>query len=238
MENNYQSQYDQGSDMERLKAYFEGMLNPEQMHALEREALDDPFLQDALDGYSDSQGIHEFKISLLQKRLAERIMVKAEEKNTFFFSSARLAIASTAAVLFILAVVLFWMRNEIFSQRNRQKVVNVELAHQNWSISAGPADISNQTFKPTEGWSAIGEYLTEYQENVAFSARAVPNGHNIGNQSVHVLLKTDSAGKVISVQYLNQVDEEVQRTLKRLLQEGPTWQGRQGEALFSFKSGK
>lgn len=43
-------------DSELLKKYFEGKLNNQEKHLLEKRALDDPFLQDAMQGFSSVEG--------------------------------------------------------------------------------------------------------------------------------------------------------------------------------------
>lgn len=43
MENNYQ--------LSRIQNYISGLMNKEEMFQLEKEALEDPFLQDAIEGY-------------------------------------------------------------------------------------------------------------------------------------------------------------------------------------------
>ena len=62
------------ADFER---YYSGKMSDAEMHALERSALDDPFLADALEGYALT-GIHaNADIADLKNRLAERL-----EKDT------------------------------------------------------------------------------------------------------------------------------------------------------------
>ena len=54
-----------------ISQYLGGELDEAAMHELERQALDDPFLADALEGYSHAElpaGPH---LSLLQKQLEE-----------------------------------------------------------------------------------------------------------------------------------------------------------------------
>ena len=48
-------------DFEQLKAYFSGSLTEVEKNALEQQALDDPFLQDAMDGFAQNPDyINEF----------------------------------------------------------------------------------------------------------------------------------------------------------------------------------
>ncbi len=58
------------SDIEK---YHKGLLSPKEMHDLEKAALDDPFLADALEGYGISSANPAKDISDLKKKLEERI---------------------------------------------------------------------------------------------------------------------------------------------------------------------
>jgi hypothetical protein len=59
--------------------YHQGMLNANEMHALEKAALDDPFLSDALDGFENNEyaqrDINELK---------EKLSFKQHKKNRHF----------------------------------------------------------------------------------------------------------------------------------------------------------
>lgn len=81
------------------------------MHALEKQALEDPFLAEALEGYS--QNLHTGNdLSILQRQLHERIMLLQENKKVYDFTWQRLSVAAAAAVLFISAGILFWMNTQ------------------------------------------------------------------------------------------------------------------------------
>jgi len=60
-----------------IEKYHQGLLSPAEMHALEKAALDDPFLADALDGYLDAGPSLQADLEDLKKRLATR----TEEKT-------------------------------------------------------------------------------------------------------------------------------------------------------------
>ncbi|PZR26685.1 MAG: hypothetical protein DI535_13470 [Citrobacter freundii] len=57
---------------EDIRRYHEGKLTPGQMHALEKAALEDPFLADALEGYAVDEVRVPEDIDELKKRLQER----------------------------------------------------------------------------------------------------------------------------------------------------------------------
>lgn len=101
MSNNY-------PDSLLIQQYLKGKLDPKIMHQLEKQALDDPFLWDALEGYSyvTNPGAD---LSILQRQLHERIVHLQENKKVHELTWQRLSVAAAAAVLFISAGILFWM---------------------------------------------------------------------------------------------------------------------------------
>jgi hypothetical protein len=55
-----------------IEKYHKGLLSAKERHALEKAALDDPFLADALEGYAVAGADHAAALADLQKRLGER----------------------------------------------------------------------------------------------------------------------------------------------------------------------
>ena len=82
------------------------------MHELEKRALEDPFLADALEGYAQSSTA-DHGLSILQRQLHERIAHQQENKKVFDLSWQRLSVAAAAAVMFISAGILFWMNSQV-----------------------------------------------------------------------------------------------------------------------------
>src|SRR5438132_14415451 len=54
-----------------IERYHKGTMSPEERHALEKAALDDPFLADALEGYVYTES-PAADLAILQKRLDEK----------------------------------------------------------------------------------------------------------------------------------------------------------------------
>ncbi len=137
-----------------ISQYLNGELDEPSMHELERQALDDPFLADALEGYSHTElpaGPH---LSLLQKQLEERIALQQERKNVFNFTWQRISIAAAASMLFISASILFWMKG---SQRNgapiarHEKKVDISLSSIDSLIREGELDDKKEAvIRPAE----------------------------------------------------------------------------------------
>jgi hypothetical protein len=97
-------------DMMMIQHYLEGKLSPGEMHDFEKRALDDPFLADALDGYATTRTDVAQQLSLLQRRLEDRVRRTAEDKNRFYVNWLRLSVAAAAGILFIAAAILFLMK--------------------------------------------------------------------------------------------------------------------------------
>jgi hypothetical protein len=60
-----------------IEKYQKGLLSPAEMHAMEKAALEDPFLADAMEGYADAGANLQADLSDLRNRLAQR----TEEKT-------------------------------------------------------------------------------------------------------------------------------------------------------------
>jgi len=103
-------------DISVLEDYLEGKLDAKAMNRVEREALEDPFVAEALAGLSESPRRSLDAMSLLQKQLRERVSEQQVYKKRSLITWQRLSIAATAAVMFISVSVIFWMRED-----NRRK---------------------------------------------------------------------------------------------------------------------
>ena len=77
--------------------YHSGAMSPEEMHALEKAALEDPFLADALDGYVYSKDAEE-ELKQIRMRLEE----KRNQKKVFTISSLSSGTWWKIAAMFIL----------------------------------------------------------------------------------------------------------------------------------------
>ncbi|HTB26008.1 MAG TPA: carboxypeptidase-like regulatory domain-containing protein [Puia sp.] len=89
---------------EDIRKYLDGQLSEQEMQALEKAALEDPFLADAMEGIEESRN---YKVSFesgvedLQKRLTERIREKNRVSTmVLLFSKWRIA----ASIIFILGI--------------------------------------------------------------------------------------------------------------------------------------
>ena len=99
-------------NIEVLEDYLDGKLDAKTMNRVEREALEDPFVAEALFGLSASPKRSLQSLSLLQRQLKSRIDEQKETKRVSVITWQRLSIAAAAAVLFIAISIMFWMREK------------------------------------------------------------------------------------------------------------------------------
>ncbi|WP_419700681.1 carboxypeptidase-like regulatory domain-containing protein [Mucilaginibacter sp. NFX135] len=93
------------ADISQIRKYLNGELNATDMHQLERETLDDPFLMDALEGYEAISKNQQGNLNELTGRLQERTV----EKRGRVISWKIWSIA--ASVLIVLTIGGLWLKN-------------------------------------------------------------------------------------------------------------------------------
>jgi len=104
-------------DIDVLEDYLDGKLDAKAMHFVERQALDDPFVAEALEGLKQSPKRKQ-TLSILQKQLHDRVSEKPIKRKLWGITTQRLSIAATATVAFIAVSILFFMRET--SRRNAE----------------------------------------------------------------------------------------------------------------------
>ena len=185
-----------------IRAYLEGKLDHEKMHQLEKQALDDPFLWDAMEGYAHTTDPGA-ELSILQRQLHKRIAHLQENKKVFDFTWQRLSVAASAAVLFIAAGILFWM-NSNRSSPGTQKQVEVTVIDR---------DSLRAEIRAYENQSAVKEKADPKPSagKTGLSANH-PSGKTKDKNSVNAVSATDnaeipSAGKTIQATKLRFKDQ-------------------------------
>jgi hypothetical protein len=93
------------TDILLIRKYLNGELDAHAMHELEKRALDDPFLMDAMEGYEKAENQHDALVDL-SSRLQERVM----KKEGHIIPYRTLAIA--ASVLVVLGIGWVWLSRD------------------------------------------------------------------------------------------------------------------------------
>lgn len=211
-------------DINLIKQYVAGKLSVKEMHALERAALDDPFLQDALDGFENQLDHDLMPISLLQSRLEKRIAQERSQRDNFFFGRQRLAIGSVAAVLFILACVLFWMINYPIKQEPQNSMQEVSIQ----ALPSVQATLKSGDLTPLIGWEDYNHYLSVYLQDIDSEESLFKNEV----QATFKLLD----GRPTSIQIdSDQVSPIEKEKIIQFIKEGPKWEGTEGVLTIQLK---
>lgn len=213
MDNNYQ--------LSRIHNYIGGLMSKEEMHAFEREALEDPFLQDAIEGYSMQNGVDAKKLSLLQKRLATRVEQYADQRNNRFFRWQRLAIGATAAVMFVSVCILLLIK--YLPQPQKSGLSEVEILQESGYIIT--VNGSNSAAQPVDGWEEYQQYVDQHYSNTEDLQGRIYLSFRINEhgQPTHIKGRTDT-------QTLGTFTE-----LQDLLANGPKWTGDKGEIIIDIQ---
>ena len=87
---------DLGNDIER---YLKGEMNPAEMHALEKKALHDPFLADALEGSHDFPDDFTTDVSALNHLIASKTKRRQPPVRWYYQAAAAVLLMSVSAVI-------------------------------------------------------------------------------------------------------------------------------------------
>jgi len=153
---------------EDIEKYHRGELTPAAMHAMERAALDDPFLADAMEGYltaSEKNIISKDDIPELKQRLAERIAEK-DSAPVIAFSWWKVA-----AIVFLL-IGGGWF---YFTLNNNKKVDSVAQVQQQKEKAPLPrinTDSTASSYQPADT-------INRETPGLAINKKAVPLNKNI-----------------------------------------------------------
>lgn len=201
-------------DIEVLDDYLEGKLDASTMHKVERVSLEDPFVAQALAGLTAVKS-RTHTLSILQKKLQERVAQKPVQRKAMRMTSHRLSIGATAAVLFITASVLFWMKE---TNRREQaqiaanKAKNIEVSIQPQATIAATTSLQEAVALPVGGWPAYQNYLKKNNKLLTTET-----------QLVKLSFKVEKDGSVGDVTIVSGQTEVINKEATRLLKDGPKW---------------
>ncbi|WP_217602817.1 GDSL-type esterase/lipase family protein [Chitinophaga sp. GbtcB8] len=97
---------------ELIRQYLAGELDDKAMHALERQALNDPFLTDALEGYAAHGPDQSAHLADLENRLEQRVNSDKGKVRIMYYRWA-----SAAAILLILGLSFIWINHQELNHR-------------------------------------------------------------------------------------------------------------------------
>jgi len=116
-----------------IEKYWKGNLSPAEMHAMEKAAMDDPFLADALEGYRNIN-LADAGLDSLKERLDKRVGAFVPILN---LKRKRFTWVRAAAAIIIIVGVGLLVQQLVFKNKNVNSIVNVDNAEKN------KADVAN-----------------------------------------------------------------------------------------------
>lgn len=173
-----------------IEKYHKGLLSPKEMHDLEKAALDDPFLADAMEGYTVADVNAAADIAELRKRLAEKTKEKSKVipinsgRNNFRLLRAAVVIAFIAGAGLLVYQFGFNNKKEEIVQADPVKKVE-------------PSTKDNNTAPSTTGIVPIEDKTKNETKDVTVNTPA----SNTGNQPAPTrpgsttIIKQDAAGE-------------------------------------------
>lgn len=172
------------------------------MYEVERQAMDDPFVAEALEGLSNAPANSLQAISLLQRQLHERVGAQQLTKKQSVITWQRLSIAATAAVLFITVSTVFWMKSNM---ANREpKAASQEVSVNTYVTNA----------QPVGGYNAYQAYLN--QNNKLKGSKV--------NEAVNLTFKVAQDGRATDIKVVSSPGQAYSAEAIRLLENGPRWE--------------
>lgn len=106
-----------GNDISQIEKYLAGKLDARAMHDLERRALDDPFLADAIEGYQQAKSKQRKNLAELSARLQNR------RDRKILVMTPRMQLSIAASILVIIGVGL-WLALKNNGEKQQQQVLN------------------------------------------------------------------------------------------------------------------
>jgi hypothetical protein len=187
-------------DFER---YYAGRMTPAEMHELEKSALDDPFLQDALDGYqltnSGTSDLKELRQRLLQKTERGKVIPLSQYRtsNTFW---------KVAAMVLLTAGVGWLVYNLAFDTMSKDIAVTEKRTYSSpvaTDSATGAVEAAGDTIA-TSPANDVAIATAPTASNPARKQKAAVGGHSdavqneSGNASVVLESNTDTKNEAAS----------------------------------------
>ena len=166
---------DRADDILQIRKYLNGELNTRAMHELERRALDDPFLADALEGFEQTPGNQEANLAELTNRLHQR----TEKKTRKIIPWIPLSAAASIIVVLGAGIWFFMNRN---SEPETKRVVAQYVAPEkkeapavsNPTITADTLRAEkNKAIVQTQAQKVTADHEVEAKQNATMQADKV-----------------------------------------------------------------
>lgn len=177
-----------------IEKYWKGKLSAEEMHAMEKAALDDPFLADAMEGYKNISSA-DSELDPLKERLNKRVVAAIPILN---LKRKRFTWIRAAAAIIIIVGVGLLVQQLVFSNRNKNAIAILENKDKSPESAATTEQIKPDTI--------IKDNLTQ-----PGSVANKPEQKASSNTGSHVQSNTDTIKRALVSDDVNK-KKEVEKT--------------------------
>jgi hypothetical protein len=200
-----------------IRQYLEGALNESEMHAIEKAALEDPFLADAIDGMREarkefSNETIDSNLGKLHTQISERVAGGKVIPFTSFGGWRIVAAASILLVCSVFAYNIWWKpaSKETIAVVNPTIIPPATIAPTEPNFKVSPQDsIKEEVAKNNEIKKLPSlPVISEKQDRDDRSASAVPAGKAAVDQVASSIKKTDGLKESVTTESVN-ADERI-----------------------------
>lgn len=172
-----------------IEKYHQGLLSPADMHAMEKAALDDPFLADAMEGYAEAGTTLQADLDDLKKRLAQRTEEKTKViplggsgKSSFPFMRAAVMIGVLAGAGTLAYLFMFKGKEQTIAQAKTESNSAAAVIKDAGNTNANPnlpvTDSNIKTGNTTAKLNTVKQTITSNPDRENLSAKEEKKGTN------------------------------------------------------------
>ena len=132
---------DRVDDIIQVRKYLNGELNARAMHELERRALDDPFLADALEGFEHASADQQANLAELTNRLHQRTEKKIRKIIPW------IPLSAAASIIVVLGAGIWFISNRNSQRDAKQELVRDVITEKKEAHVAPNSTIAADTLK-------------------------------------------------------------------------------------------
>ena len=159
-----------------IEKYWAGKLSSSEMHAIEKAAMDDPFLADALEGYRNTTTVAT-DLDVLQEKLDKRVIAFAP---VIPLKQKRFPWLKIAAAVIILGGIGVLVQQLVFNDQKQNSIVSL---NKDEKAKDEVATTNNQTIAVTPGTQGDITVTLPDSPSIKTQQRVLRNGNAITSQT-------------------------------------------------------
>lgn len=207
--------------MKSLMQYIQGQRKGKEAHRLEKEAMKDPFLSDALDGYQAVDGNHVESIEAMRRRISRRTRSRRDSITKWSIAASLLICLGFGSY--------FWLNKETGLPEQAQSMAVIEeeaIPLEQATVAAAPRALTRSAVlhapRPVIGEEAFREYLKKELVHPQDSACKGITG------TVLIEFHINEQGRPTNLTVKQSLCESADKEALRLIEKGPDWKGDTG----------